>query len=108
MCRSILCAALLLAACGSAPTNTAVPAPTPQPPSAFQKRIAAMNDQERNVVFIRAIRDSGHDCQGVTASQRKSDQPDGGMVYAALCNDGANYGVVLDRDGTAQVLAAGR
>lgn len=104
----ILCSALLLAACDAAPSNTTAASSEAQPPSAFQNQVVAMSDEARNVVFIRAIRDAGHDCQGVTQSERRADQPDGNLLYQATCNDGASYGVSLGRDGTAQVIGAGR
>ena len=99
--RSILAVPLALVACDQQP---AAP-PAPQPPSAVQKQIADLSDAQRNAVFIRAIRDAGHDCQGVTKSERKA--PVGGdPLWHATCSDKAVYGVVIGRDGTATVVAA--
>ena len=94
-----------LAGCsGSEPAPVA--SPTPSGPSEFQARVAALSEGERNAVFIRAIRDAGKDCQGVTGSQRRSDAAGGEPLYVATCTDGASYGVLLGREGTAQVVAA--
>lgn len=96
----------LLAACdGSSPT---MPAPEPkQPPSAFQNQVAALPDGQRNAVFIRAIRDAGFDCQGVTESRRGGEGLRGEPLWIATCNDKKHYGVLLGRDGTAQVVTRG-
>ncbi len=104
--RTILLAAapLALAACDG---NPAAPQaqPTPQGPSEFQRQVAALEPAQRNAVFIRAIRDAGHDCQGVTKSESKP--PVGGdPLYHATCSDKATYGVVIGRDGAATVIAA--
>lgn len=100
----ILASTLLLAACGGAPTNTATP--VPEGPSAFQNQVAALSDGERNLVFIRAIRDSGKDCQGVTGSERKDVAASPDPLWIATCQGGATYGVLIGRDGTAQVVGA--
>ena len=94
--------ALALAACGSQPPTVAAP----EEPSAFQNSVAALSDGERNLVFIRAIRDAGQDCQGVTSSERRDDAAGGQPLWVAQCTGGATYGVLIGRDGTAQVVAA--
>jgi len=95
-----------LAGCGGGGTPTPVASSTPNGPSEFQSRVAALAPGERNAVFIRAIRDAGKDCQGVTESQRRNDAAGGEPLYVAKCTDGASYGVLLGRDGTAQVVGA--
>ena len=97
-------ALILLAGCDDAPSNVAAPAP--QAPSAFQNAVAALSDDERNIVFIRAIRDAGRNCQGVTESTRQGEAATGEPVWVARCNDGATYSVAFGRDGTAQVTGA--
>ena len=100
--RTILFAVLALAACDRAPA----PPPAPKGPSAFQKQIAALDPAQRNAVFIRAIRDAGHDCQGVTKSEAKPEAAGGEPLWHAICSDKATYGVLIGRDGTATVGAA--
>jgi len=95
-----------LAGCGGSETPTPVASSTPNGPSEFQSRIAALPAGERNAVFIRAIRDAGKDCQGVTESQRRDDAASGEPLYVAKCTDGASYGILLGREGTAQVVGA--
>lgn len=99
--RILLILPLALAACDTKP---AAP-PAPQGPSDFQKQVAALDPAQRNALFIRAIRDAGHDCQGVTQSEAKP--PVGGdPLWHATCSDKATYGVVIGRDGTATVIGA--
>ncbi len=98
--------AVTLAACGKAPEREAAKAP--EPPSAFQNSVAALAEPERNIVFIRAIRDADRDCQGVTKSERRGTGTRGDPLYVATCNDGASYGVLIGRNGTAQVVGAPR
>ena len=108
--RSILISStlLLLAACGGgAPEQPAAPA-IPQEPSEFQNQVAALTDSERNGVFIRAIRDAGKPCQGVTESKLSPDKWNGGPLWLARCNDGVWYGVALGREGTAQIVSRAR
>jgi hypothetical protein len=96
---------VLLAACGGGG------APTPQPsfagPSEFQKQVAALSPPEQRIVLIRAIRDADIDCQRVTESHRAQTMPSGEELYVAKCADGASYGVLMGRDGTAKVLRRG-
>ena len=97
----------LLAACGDAgdpPQSRA-----PEPPSAIQNTVAALPDNQRDAMLIRAIRDAGLDCQGVTGARRVDTapgRPGGDPSYVAECIGGASYGVSIGRDGTAQVAAA--
>lgn len=103
---SLLPALLIVAACdGSTPTMQAPKAP--EPPSDFQKQVAALTDTQRNAVFIRAIRDARFNCQGVTASHRQGEALNGDPLYVATCTDKQHYGIVMGRDGTAQVVARG-
>ena len=100
----ILAIALMLAACNGATTGDTAAEPTA--PSAFQNRVAALSDGERNLVLIRAIRDAGQECQGVTKSVRRDDAAGGQPLWVATCQGGASFGVVIGRDGTAQVVGA--
>lgn len=94
---------LALAACDGKP---AASPPAPQGPSAFQTQVAALPEAQRNAVFIRAIRDAGQDCQGVTRSEAQSVAAGSDPVWHATCSDKATYAVVIGRDGTATVVAA--
>ena len=99
--------ALLLAGCGSGTPATPAPEPTVAPPSAFQNQLAALPDGQRNAVFIRAIRDASFDCQGVVKSYRQGDGPNGDPLYIAQCSDKKFYGILMGRDGTAQIVTRG-
>lgn len=94
-----------LSGCGEG-TPTPQASPSATPPSEFQARVVAMADGARNGVFIRAIRDSGMECQGVTESSRRADSATGEPVYVAKCTSGATYSIVLARDSTAKVTGA--
>jgi hypothetical protein len=69
----------------------------------YQARLQAMPEQERNAVFIRAIRDAGFDCQHVADSAYQgpvSDAP----TWVAGCDDGSRWMIMIGNDGTAQVV----
>ncbi len=100
----ILTSLLLVAGCEAAPPPQ--PKATPTGPSDFQQKVAALSEAERNIVFIRAIRDADIDCQGVTGAVRQPDMPTGELYYVAQCNDGAKYGVLLQREGTAKIISS--
>ena len=93
---------LALAACDSQPAAPTVP----EGPSEFQNKVAALDDTQRNVVFIRAIRDAGYDCQQVTGSKSQPVAAGGQPLWQATCSGGATYGVQIGRDGTATVIGA--
>ena len=94
-------AALALAACGeTAVTNNQVGVPGPEP---TQNQIESLTEGQRNGVFIRAIRDSGQDCQHVESSSRAGTHQDM-PVWRAQCEGGASYSIVVGNDGTAYVL----
>ncbi|URW74592.1 hypothetical protein M9980_08375 [Sphingomonas donggukensis] len=101
---TILAATLLLAACDSAPTTPA--RTTPEGPSDIQARVIALSDNERNLVFIRALRDANKDCQGVTKSERQTIPGASDPLWVATCQGGATYGITIGRDGVAQVVGA--
>lgn len=93
--------ALALAGCGDAGdggTNVTVPGP-----EETQARLEAMPEGQRNAVFIRAIRDADQPCQHVESS-RAAGEDQGYPVWAATCDGGAEYRIVIQNDGTASVL----
>ncbi|WP_033921355.1 hypothetical protein [Sphingomonas sp. 37zxx] len=99
----VLAAAFTLAGCGSEPA----PAPASPPANAvaadgtdYQAAVAALPEAQRNGVFIRAIRDSGLPCQGVTSSERQGDT---GSVWRARCDDGVDHIISIEADGNAKV-----
>ena len=98
---------LLLAACGGGAPEPTAPA-GPEEASEFQNQVAELPEGQRNGVFIRAIRDAGKDCQGVTESKLSPDKWNGGPLWLARCNDGVWYGVALGREGTAQIVSRAR
>lgn len=95
-------AALALSACGSEP------APAPAPTTAevaedgtdYQAAVAALSEPQRNGVFIRAIRDAGLPCQGVTKSEQQGDT---GSIWRATCEGGVEHVVSIQPDGNAKV-----
>ncbi|SOB78519.1 hypothetical protein SAMN06297144_0024 [Sphingomonas guangdongensis] len=105
--RLIVVAALMLAGCGGGDSPAPKATPTAQPLSDVQQQIAVLDDKQRNAVFIRAIRDAGRDCQGVTGSERRDDvSANGTPTWVATCQGGAVWIVSIARDGTAQVAGA--
>ena len=69
----------------------------------IQNRIAALPEGQRNGVFIRAIRDSGEECQHVESSERAGEHQ-GYPVWTAACAGGGNFTIVITPGGVAQVL----
>ncbi|OAN57405.1 hypothetical protein [Sphingomonas sp. TDK1] len=66
--------------------------------------VVAMNDAQRNVVFIRAIMDAGLKCDHVESSQRLPDQ-DGNPLWRANCSGGVAHMVTITPDGTAKIIS---
>jgi len=66
--------------------------------------VIAMNDAQRNVVFIRAILDAGLPCDHVETSQRLPDQ-DGNPLWRANCKGGAAHMITITPDGTAKIIS---
>jgi hypothetical protein len=101
--------ALALGACGesSTPEDRAAPeantadAQAPDA-NAMQAQLAALPEGQRNAVFIRAIRDSGGECQHVESSA-EAGRYEGYPVWTARCTDRA-FTIVIADDGSAQVL----
>ena len=69
----------------------------------IQNQLAALPEGQRNGVFIRAIRDSGADCQQVESSESAGEYQ-GLPLWRAYCSDGASFTIVIANGGTAQVL----
>jgi hypothetical protein len=96
----IIILALLAAACadGAPPANRQQPKGNP-----FQDRLAAMPEGQRNAVFIRAIRDSGQECQHVESSATGADVS-GIPTWRARCEGGRSYTIAILPGGVAQVV----
>jgi hypothetical protein len=110
---SMLVAPLMLAACGGG-GDTAAPANTAESEANSvrnvvesgnaQSAVLAMNDRQRNVVFIRALLDAGIDCQSVKSSTRMPDQ-DGAPLWRAECGGGVSHMISITPDGTANIVS---
>lgn len=69
----------------------------------YAEKIAAMPDGSRNATFIRAIRDAGRECQHVQSSTSIGELS-GSPAWTAVCDNGAEWTIVLGANGTATVL----
>lgn len=107
-------AALALAGCGKkadeAGDNITVSAgPTPAPaasrPLDYTAKVRALPDGQRNGVLFRAIRDANQACQGIK-SARDVSQPGSASAWLATCDDGGQWVVTMDSQGTATVTSA--
>lgn len=68
-------------------------------------RVVAMNDRQRNVVFIRALLDAGLPCDGVESSVRMPDR-DGQPLWRANCvGNGGSHMITITPDGTANIVS---
>lgn len=87
-----------LAACegGTEPRNAA------SPEDGYKARIDALAPPQRDALFLRAIRDAGHDCQQVAGSAYNGEQFEM-PSWAARCSDGRDWLVMLARDERALV-----
>ena len=94
--------ALALAGCGGETAREANRADADESVD-VANQLAALSDGQRNAVFIRAIRDSGEDCQQVESSVRAGEYQ-GRPVWSAQCAGGASWTIVVTRDGTAQLI----
>lgn len=98
--RSIAIAALVLAACDAKTSDPSAPTS----PAAAENATAAvvgLSEPQRRGVFLRAIRDAGLDCQGVTGATEVAGTQ--GPRWRATCTDGRNYLIDVAPDGTAHV-----
>ncbi|MGE0179249.1 MAG: hypothetical protein AB7O91_05460 [Sphingomonas sp.] len=92
-------ALVLLAGCAGEPANRQMPAQG----DPFQNQLQTMPEGQRNAVFIRAVRDSGQQCQHVESSTPGS-EISGNPTWTARCEGGASYTIVILPGGTAQVV----
>lgn len=68
-------------------------------------QVLAMNERERNVVFVRALMDAGLPCDGVSSSERVPDQ-EGKPVWRADCRSGnGSHLITITPDGIAQIVS---
>jgi hypothetical protein len=102
--------AVLLSACGGgdqAPPDAGNAADAANAatagPEATQNQLEALPEGARNGVFIRAIRDSGNDCQNVESSTPAGEHQ-GLPLWRARCVDGVEWTIVIGNDGSAAVL----
>lgn len=97
----ILCAASLAACDNSAPAA----ANTGAADTNVIDQVAALPEGQRDAMLLRAIRDAGQSCQGVTESVRAGEGR-GGLAWLATCTDQSQWVIVLARNGTATVTNA--
>jgi hypothetical protein len=67
-------------------------------------QVIAMNDAQRNVVFIRALLDAGLPCDHVDSSERMPDQ-DGAPLWRANCGGQGSHMITITPDGTAKIVS---
>ncbi|UIJ46338.1 hypothetical protein LZK98_05180 [Sphingomonas cannabina] len=101
--RVILATLLLAAACDKAPTVNDS-GPVAGTATNATAAVSGLSDPRRRAVFLRAIRDAGIDCQGVTAAEQIESR--GGLPrWRARCTDGRQYLIDVAPDGTAHILS---
>ncbi len=67
-------------------------------------KVAALNDDQRNGVFLRAIRDAEIPCRDVIKSERLEDSA-GTPTWRAQCELGDAHLILIKPDGSAQVMS---
>lgn len=76
--------------------------PPPSTIAEFKQRIDRLAPQQRDAVFLRAVRDAGMDCQKVVGSGPSGLQF-GMPSWVARCDDGRDWMIMLDKGGRAHV-----
>ncbi|MDE0879056.1 MAG: hypothetical protein OSB00_10405 [Sphingomonas bacterium] len=71
----------------------------------YLARIEALPQGQKEGVFLRAIRDSGQQCQGVSKAQ-STETTGGSPAWMTTCTDGPAYVLVLGKDGMMNVTSA--
>ncbi|RYD99136.1 MAG: hypothetical protein EOP61_14840 [Sphingomonadales bacterium] len=99
---AIVIAALLVAACGAKPSDTPA-TPSPAATGNATAAVIALSEPQRRAVFLRAIRDAGLDCQGVTMAEQVV--VGAAPRWRAACTDGRDYLIDVAADGTAHVVS---
>ena len=90
---------VVLAACDSEPAKVASINVTD---GGYRERLEALPAKQRDAVFLRAVRDAGHDCQKVLGSARGGVQF-GMPSWVARCENGEDWLIMLDKGGRAHV-----
>lgn len=101
---ALLLPVLALTACGPAEVREEQSG-SAGPPAAMtevQRNVLALPERLQAGVFMRAIRDGGAPCQQVVQAQRQPDQ-EGSPLFAVRCDDGPQYAILIDAEGTARV-----
>ncbi len=105
----IVAAALAVAACQPDPPQNDADLPMGDNGLNYTAAIMALEPSAREGVFLRAIRDAGLPCQGVTATEQVSGE---GLVahksfptWRATCTSGAQHLIQVTPDGTAKIVS---
>ena len=76
--------------------------PPPASISEYKQRLDTLSEQQRNGVFLRAVRDAGAGCQDVIGSAYHGiefSMPS----WVARCENGTDWMIMLDKGGRAHV-----
>lgn len=94
----VLAAALAASACNNRP---------PSPPATDTNaaaQVTALSEGQRRAVLLRAIRDAGLDCQGVTGAVPIA-AAGTAPRWRARCTNGSEHLIAIDPDGTARIVS---
>ncbi|HEX8214450.1 MAG TPA: hypothetical protein VF582_03145 [Allosphingosinicella sp.] len=89
----------LACACDSPPAEVR---PIEVSEGGYRERIERLKDEQRDALFLRAVRDAGHDCQGVAGSAYNGVHF-GMPSWAARCTNGEDWLIMLGKGGRAHV-----
>ena len=97
------CLVLAVAGCSQqAPQQNAAAEAPAKPEVDYLGRINALAPKQRDVVFYRALDDSGSDCQSVSGSEPRA-PVQGRPAWTAHCEDGRDWVVILQENGMLQI-----
>lgn len=107
---TIVVSALALAGCGrpdanEAAANNASVAHAAGPKVDYVAELRSMAPALRRGAFLRAIRDAGQDCQEVV-KEYETEPVNGQASWSAECGNGAQWIVIVERNGDAKVTNA--
>ena len=97
--RAAAAGLLLLLACDSEPAKVK---PIEVSEGGYRQKIEALTPEQRDAVFLRAVRDAGHDCQSVAGSAYNGVHF-GMPGWAARCTNGEDWLIMIGKGGRAHV-----
>lgn len=85
----------MLAGCGQPASTGKNGGPSPTASDPMEARLAAATDVQRRVAFLRGILDAGYQCRKITKVEGLPRDASGHPMWHIVCDDAADYTIVL-------------